>query len=185
MAQGPVALELRFAEELVERRLVRECGVLGRVVQDVRWLVAGQCGFDVDENPGDGLRVDVLVVDLADRAVPAAEGPLALPDQGGGVDLDPHAEVGAALADQAAEVEEIEVRVGPRIADQDETAAPAYQFVDAEVLEVSPVGEVDVVFASDVGAAEELVDEIRAHARPGFAPTWNTPDSRATSRAER
>ena len=45
LAEGAIALELRFAEELVSRQLVGERRVIDDVVADIGRLVAGERGL--------------------------------------------------------------------------------------------------------------------------------------------
>ena len=81
------------------------------------------------------------------------------------VDLDVDAEVGAALLDGVAEILERERAVLPGVARDDEAAAAADQLVDAEVLEVPAVGEIDPRVAVG-GHAEQLVEQL-AQRQPG------------------
>ena len=60
------------------------------------------------------------------------------------VDVDGDAEVDADLADGVAEILEDVLRVGAGVADDDAVAAAQHHLVQAEVLEVPAVGEVDV-----------------------------------------
>ena len=87
VAQPPIALELRFAVELVERRLVRKRGMLALVILHVGRLVAREGGLDVDQHAHGGLGIDAVVADRADRAVPFAAA-VVQGHQLAGVDLD-------------------------------------------------------------------------------------------------
>ena len=68
--QDAVTLELRLVEELVERRLAGEGGIRRGILLHVGRLVAGHRGPQVDEDARQLAAVDVVVADLADRAVP-------------------------------------------------------------------------------------------------------------------
>jgi len=83
------------------------------------------------------------------RAVddPANGVPIGTPRGAGGatdrfdVDHDPDAEVDFAHPHQSTKPFEFQVRVAFGIADDHDSAAPAYQFVGRQVLEVSAVGD--------------------------------------------
>ena len=59
--------------------------------------------------------------------------------------LDGHAEIDRDLAHRIAEILEAVVRIAPRIADDDAAAAPADHLVEAQVLEMPSVREIDVM----------------------------------------
>ena len=69
------------------------------------------------------MRVNVVVVDLADGEVPAAEPLVALPSDRAGVDLDANAEVGAAQPGEVGEVFVGRVPVLAGVAGDDVSAA--------------------------------------------------------------
>ena len=89
--------------------------------------------------------VDQIVANAADRAVPAAVPAfIALPD-GFDVELDLHPQIGAAFLDRVAQPLESEVAILLRVAGDDETTAPPNEFEDAEVFEMTAIGEINVV----------------------------------------
>ena len=171
-AQRAVALELRLVEELVARGLMGKGRVLGRVAEDIGRLVAGERRLDVEQRPrrerrAVGVaRVEAVVPDGANRAVAfAAAGDGRQLAQ---IDLDVHAEVGAAPLDGVAEVLEGDVAVLPGIAGDDEPAAAPHQFVEAQVLEVAAVGEIHPLLV--VGRhAEQLVEQLAQRQVGGLA----------------
>ena len=80
--------------------------------------------------------------------------------------LDFDAEVGAALPNGIASPLNVERIVLLGVAGDDVPAAPADQLVDAEVLEVAAVGEVDEVRRSLVpNSSLEQIDQAEARAR--------------------
>ena len=92
----------------------------------------------------------------------------------GQIDLDVDAEIGAALLDGVAEILEGDVAVLAGIAGDDEPAAAADQFVDAEVLEVPAVREIHPRPIVG-GHAEQLAQQLdqrqpRAFVGPDLCP---------------
>src|SRR5436305_10639825 len=69
-AEHAVAFELRLAEPLVARGLVRKSLVERLVVEDVARLAAADGGLEIKDLPDPGVRsVDGTVIARADRAV--------------------------------------------------------------------------------------------------------------------
>ncbi len=101
-----------------------------------------------------------------------------------GVDLDSHAEVDPAETHHVRETVGGRAAVGGGLDGDDVAAAAADQLVDAQVLEMAAVGEVNVI-AEIVRPAEQLAIEqddcIADHRRASLA----SPGFEATSRAGR
>ena len=95
-AEVTVGLELSLGEKLSRRGLVRESGVRRTILPDRLGLVPGHRQLDVEELAGLG----AVVVDLAQRAVAAAESGFVQP-QGIEVDLDVAAQVHSRIANEA------------------------------------------------------------------------------------
>ena len=74
------------------------------------------------------------------------------------LELDPDAEIEGDAADRIAEILEGAFRIAARIADDDRAAAAPDHLVEAEILEMTTVGEIDEL-AVVVGEAQRLVDE--------------------------
>src|ERR1700722_18728500 len=167
--ERPVALELRFAEPLINRRLVREILAAARVAIDVvRYLAAALPGdmppqgrFDVDELAIGDISVNGAVTDVRNGAVQARPARLvgALGFVGKDFDLFPEldgdAEIDADLANGIAEILECEAAVVARVAHQNMAATAQYHFVQSEIVEMPAVGEIDVT-AARIGESEHL-----------------------------
>jgi len=65
LPEPPIALPLRFIEELVERRFLREIGMAPMVVADVFGFVAHERGLHVDEPGPRGIGIVGVAVDHA------------------------------------------------------------------------------------------------------------------------
>ncbi|MGH8637284.1 MAG: hypothetical protein ACREUZ_09145 [Burkholderiales bacterium] len=163
----PVALELRFVEELIAHgRVVREHRLPRLVLEHVGRLVARDGRFQVEQRAP-------LLIGIRDVADDAVDGGLTgvfdrLNASGADGDLD--TEIRPALPDGIAQAAEGQCAVLFCVAGDDEAAAPAHQLVHAEVLEMPAVREVHEVGAI-VGEAEQLVDQVqqaaaRARAQP-------------------
>src|SRR5271170_6997278 len=79
---------------------------------------------------------------------------------GGLIESDFDPEVEAGLADGHADALECEVGVGLAIADDDGAAAAAEELIEAHVVEVTAIGEIDVR-GGVVRLAEELIDQAK------------------------
>src|SRR6266508_4255788 len=146
-----VAFELRLAEELIDRSLVRKRGVLDGIGPDTRILDAMIAGLDVEDHAGLAVAaVGGRIIDHADRRIGmlcadiVVAGGRALLELRQTVELDRDAEVDRDLAHCIAEIREGIIRVGPGIDRDDVPTAAAYHLVDAEVLEMTAVRQVDV-----------------------------------------
>ena len=85
------------------------------------------------------------------------------------IDRDAHAEIALALADDGAQGAKRNVRVLLAVDCDDVTAAAADQLVNAEIVEMAAVGEVDVAGAV-VGAAKQLFEQVQgAEHRPAVS----------------
>jgi len=62
------------------------------------------------------------------------------------------------LADEVAELGEIAMGIGARIAHDDEAATPPHHLVDSQILEMAAVGKIDVA-AEIVGRTSELAQQ--------------------------
>ena len=139
LAEGAIALELRFAKELVSCGLVGELRVINNIVADIGRLITGERGFDIEESPRVRLGVDVVVMNPAYRTVPTGMTRAFFFRKRADVDLDMDAEVLSALANQTPKVPERQRGVGSGVAQHDVAAAAADQLVDAQVLEVASI----------------------------------------------
>jgi hypothetical protein len=101
--------------------------------------------------------------------MPAALAPGFLFEYRCDIDLDPHTQIFAALADQTSEVPKCELSVLTCIASNDVTAPPPDQLVNAEVFEVTAVREIDIL-APRVRPAKQLFEQVEARSGPWFAP---------------
>ena len=160
-----VGLELRFVEPLVRRGLVRKIRMHAGVLHDVDRFVAGQRRLDVQQKPRHRFRVGLLIMDAADAAVIQALAGALRGNACLGVDVDAHAEIHLAFAHRVAEVLEAELRVHAGIDRDDEPAAAPHQFVDAEILEVAAVAQIDELGVL-VGEPEDFAQQI-PQAEPG------------------
>src|SRR6187455_2762175 len=84
---------------------------------------------------------------------------LCRPDAGRG-DVDLRAEIRPALPDRVSEAVEMQRRVLLRIAGDDVAATSAHELIDAKVLEMTAVGEIDERRAV-VRQTEQLVEQIQ------------------------
>src|SRR6185437_5097612 len=150
-AEGPVRLELLLAEKLIARRLVREARVAALVVEHVIGLVAAERRFDIEqdalaavgiEDTPDGAMRAVLVGDNAvvghgtvDRARAAGD---FRPRQ-----VDAHAEIDARVAFEPDQRRKGERRIGLGVYGDDQLAAALQQLVDAEILDMAAIREID------------------------------------------
>jgi len=143
-AEAAVGLELGFVEELVRGRFVGKGGVTRGVVLDVRRLVPGQRGFEIDQGAGGGVGIHFVVANHADGVVATAGlgvgGPLDLVE----IQFDVDSQIDADLPDGVAEIFKVELRVTPGIHHEDAVTAAQDHFVQAEIFEMPAVGEVDV-----------------------------------------
>ena len=157
-AQAAVAFELGLIEPLVAGGLVRKRGVLGRVIQHVLGLIAGERRLDVDQ-------VSILRAWPVHRAIgdPAAGAMLGfrrdLFRHGDAVgEFNRDAQVDANLSSGVAQVVEVEGRVRRSIHHDDGGASPQHHLVEAQILKMTAVGEVHprILVA---GQPKRLVDE--------------------------
>ena len=147
-SQRPVAFELRLAEELIARALVREIRIGGGIASNADVLDAVIGGLDVQQEAVFPAAVRIRVVDRSDRVIRRV-GPLLAGRPRRQLfhvlERDPHAKIEGDLADGVAEIVELELRIATGIAHDDQAAAPPHHLVDAEVLEVTAVGQIDVL----------------------------------------
>ena len=136
--------------------------------------------------PGHFVGALPVVADAPDGAVPLADLAAASRANLADVDLDVDAEVGAALLDGVAQIPERHAAVLAGVARDDEAAAAADQFVDAEVLEVAAVRQVHPL-ARVGGHAEQFVHQLAAATAAGRNPSTGLgrPGCAATSPAAR
>ncbi len=108
--EHPIALELRLAEELIGRALVREQLVALEVLVDVARLVAVAGGFDVNQHTvRRGGAIDLRIANATHRRMAAAHvlgAFLIAPMNGDLAELDRDPEVDANLAHRVAEIRE-------------------------------------------------------------------------------
>src|SRR6185437_8830342 len=96
-------------------------------------------GFEVH----DASLVPFGVDDFAVSAIDSRQGCLASLAQLNPVELDLHAEIDRDLADRIAQILQGTIRVGAGIADNDRPASPADHLIEAEVIEMASVGQVN------------------------------------------
>src|SRR5262249_14238680 len=142
--EPPVAFELGFVKELVERRLMREGRVGDGILDDVARLVAKDSRLDIEEHPT-RVAVTVRVADGGDRTVPTValldfRVPL-LVDRHWPLEDDVDAEVDPDLTHGGADVVERRVLVLRGIDDNNEAATAEHHLVETEVVEVAAIGE--------------------------------------------
>ena len=164
-AEFAIAFELIFREELVGSGFVGEGRMGGAVLGNADVFVAGDGGLEIDEVAGTA----IAVLDAADGAVGEAV-LIALLLDGLNVELDNGSEVSGTDTDEIAEAAEFEVFVAFGIAGDDDFAAAADEFVDAEIFEVAAVGDVEEE-AGFVGESEEFAGQVvEAEAESAFGP---------------
>src|SRR5215217_1213080 len=139
-AKLPIALELALAEELIDRRLVWKGVVRIAVSADVHRHVRQVRRFDIEQLALFALRIVDLTtgkpVDRLDRI--AARG-----DRDRRLEADLDVEIDAYLENGIAEVGESRIGIGAGIDDDDVSATSANHLVEAEILEVSAIAEID------------------------------------------
>src|SRR3954469_23423685 len=140
-----VAFELRFIEPLIVCRLVRKLGKFAGVSQDVRRLSAAQPRFDIKDLAWWGPRLGVARrADHEYGTLPPGRGRVGLAEPIKLRELKLNAQIDAYLAHRISEVGKIIITVRARVADHDYGAPAPYHFVQAEVLKVTAVGEVNI-----------------------------------------
>ena len=167
-AQTPIGLPLGLVVELVARALVGKRAVSGLVLEDIRRLAADQRGLDVHDNT----LVEPAVVDGAHDGVLTGQVVRARLERVE-VDFDLDAEVLPDAPGRPAEVVERHAGIGRAVGDDDVAAVTAHELVEREVVEVSPVRQVDLR-ALGAGQAEHflVVEPPGQPARPGGPATW-------------
>src|SRR5689334_2114922 len=156
----PVAFKLRFAEPLVTGRLVRKllAGLL--VVEDIARFVTRDGWLDVDQESIACVRsVHLVVSNLADGTVAADLVGITRVNVET-VHVDRHSKIDANFADGVSEVFKLAFGIAPRITHDDEAASPQHHLVEAKILEVPAVGEINVIVVI-VGKTEGLLGNVK------------------------
>ena len=146
---------------------MREGGVRARVVRHVDGLVTDDRWFEVDQHAVLERGVDRRIADRPDREARR----LARADVEAGGEVDVDAEVDADLPDGVRQIGEGIAAVAAGVAEDDIAAAAEHHLVQAQVLEVTAVGQ-EHVRIGEGGPGEQFVDErldaeCRRRARPG------------------
>src|SRR5262249_47354707 len=167
-AEAPVRFPLGFFVELVAGALVRKRAVSRLVLENVRWLAARQSGLDVHENA----LVVPVVVDGSHHGVLTGEAGWArLEHVEVNVDLD--AKVFADVPGCAAKVVESHIGVRGAVGHDDVSTVAPHQFVEAEVVEVCAVREMNLGTSRATQAEHLLVIEPPGQPpRPGRFALW-------------
>jgi hypothetical protein len=157
LAEGTVGLELFLVVELVESGVVGERVVGGLHPQDISGLVVCKRAFDVEQDAALFLSG---VADFADGVVGVAEAV----EGGWGdaslrFDVDLDAKVATAAVDGVAKVSEGELGISICVGADDESNMAADEFVDAEIFEVSAIGQVDISGAVS-GLSKQFLEEV-------------------------
>jgi len=138
-AELSIALELRFIEPLIRRRLVRELRICPCVIEDVDRLVARQRRLQIQQFPRRKARFQRLVVNASEGSVQVAAR-LSFPRHAQTFrELDRNTQVDADAPDRIAQILERVVGIAASVDDDDAPAAPGDHLVESEVLEVSAV----------------------------------------------
>src|SRR5262249_26056753 len=133
---------------------------------DLRAMIAR---LDVEDHAWLAVAVGGWIIDLADGVIGVTRSDIALGATRlqirQGAETDRHTQVDLDLAHRVTQVLEGKAGVAAGIADNNQTAAAAHHLVDAEVLEMAAVGQVDVLLVL-ARHAQELGQE-RAGRRAG------------------
>src|SRR5260370_37182038 len=130
-SEPPIAFELRFREELIQRGLLRELNLFASILFHVRRLVSGDARLNIKNPPR--LTMRLRIVNSPNHAVGTAVALLRL--NGTRVDVNFDSEIGSALAHRTAQRIEAVMRVFFAVDGDYVPTAPFHQFVQADVLE--------------------------------------------------
>jgi hypothetical protein len=133
-----VGLELRFAEPLIQRRLVREVRMHQSVATGGGGLGAVEAGLDVEQLAG--LRRPLRIDDIGNGAAGAGDGGVC---RAARVSRSAKSILTPKSTDTLRTRLPRAFRIAARVADHDEVAAAPDHLVHAEVLKMASVGQVD------------------------------------------
>ena len=128
------------------------------VLLDVGWLIPGHGSADVNQDSWGGVAVKVAITYLTDDHMRARQVFRFFQGQRSGVKHDADAQINPRQPDQVAEIVAGGVGILGRVDGHDIATAAAEQFIDAEVLEVAAIGDVDVITVAG-RPAKEFVDQ--------------------------
>ncbi len=140
-----VAFKLVFIEPLVGRGLVGKLGMSLAVVEHVRVFPARDGRLDIQQHAILAPPVGGPVLDVARDEAGAQPAAAHRRHDAARVEHDGHMQVRVALADGIAQVFEHELFIAAGVHGHHQPAAPAHQFVQAQVLEMAAVGQVEEV----------------------------------------
>src|SRR5512138_1735692 len=147
-----IAVELQFAIELIRRRFIRKCGVRAPVRIDVGAQVANDPRLHVQ----DLAYTAISVGDVAEQMCAIGNRICTRVSEPIWTDVDVGTEIRARSLNRLTEVAEAARRIRARIAYDDEATSPPYQLVDAEVLEVTAIGQMNLGFRFRQATAKHL-----------------------------
>jgi hypothetical protein len=163
-----VTFKLGLVEELIQCVLVRELRLAQAVFEDVTRLVSGERGLHVNDNAGSLVAIQVLIMDLSHNAMPPAQSDAVPGPDLIDIQLDLHAEIGAAFPYGVAEFLKTELLVFLGIGHDNEAATAPHKLVNSEIFEMAPIRQVNTC-GFVAGRASKFLKQI-SEALPGRAP---------------
>src|SRR5436309_1460483 len=149
--QSAIAFKLRLVEPLVGCGLMWKVRLTLVVLQHVLGLITREGSLEVEQVAG----VVFVVFNSSDGTMSLTPAGLRVGAHHAGLNIDFDAKVRAALSKRISQVFECVRSIFAGITGNDVRALPPNEFVDAKVLEVASVGEIDVI-AFVIGQSQQF-----------------------------